>query len=212
MLRYAISDRRLFHGKESERRSALIEQARRLAQSGAAYFQLREKDLPPRDLAGIARQILDVFRGSSAPTRLLINTCADVAAAVGAPGVHLASGPGQLAPRHIRELYRRCHLSPPLVSLSCHTLAEMEGLPANHPDSGADPRPDLILFGPVFGKQLRDSPHSPALPGTGLPLLQQAVRIAAPTPVFALGGVTPDLAEACVEAGAAGVAGIRMFL
>ena len=43
----------------------------------------------------------------------------------------------------------------------------------------------------------------------GLVALQQACR--AKIPVFALGGITLENAVACLHAGAAGVAGIRLF-
>jgi thiamine-phosphate pyrophosphorylase len=47
--------------------------------------------------------------------------------------------------------------------------------------------------------------------GAGLDALRKACEIAGDTPVLALGGVTGETARLCVEAGAAGVAGIRLF-
>jgi len=47
-------------------------------------------------------------------------------------------------------------------------------------------------------------------PGTGLVVLEQACRAAAPVPVFALGGVTAENAADCLRAGAAGIAAIRL--
>jgi thiamine-phosphate pyrophosphorylase len=41
--------------------------------------------------------------------------------------------------------------------------------------------------------------------------LQEACDAADRTPVLALGGVTWPRAELCIEAGASGVAGIRLF-
>ncbi len=212
MLRYGISDRHLFRGKKAISDPAgppgaqavcfeLLEQARRLALAGVDFFLLREPDLPARDLAHLARQVLAVFRDTGAATRLLIHARADVAVSVGAGGVHLPSSPDELTPGQIRELYRVCGLPRPVVSLSCHTLADLRR---------AQPlAPDLLLFGPVFEKRVRGELLQP---GTGLDLLGQACQIAAPTPVLALGGVSPENLPACLGAGAAGVAGIRLFL
>jgi thiamine-phosphate pyrophosphorylase len=60
------------------------------------------------------------------------------------------------------------------------------------------------VFAPVFGK--KDAPHtSPA----GLDGLREACR--QKIPVLALGGVTLANGRACLEAGATGIAAIRLF-
>jgi thiamine-phosphate pyrophosphorylase len=87
-----------------------------------------------------------------------------------------------------------------IVSVACHTLAEVERASGE----GAD----LILFGPVFGKSIDGEV---VVPGTGLAALGSACAVAAGTPVLALGGVMWDNAQACVEAGAGGIAAIRLF-
>ncbi len=212
MLRYSISDRHLFAGKKPISGPArlstsgspyphLLAQAHRLAIAGVDFFLLREPDLPSRDLARLAGEILTLFREISAPTRLLLHARADIAIAVRAGGVHLPSTPDELTPNQIRELYRLSGLPAPTVSLSCHTLEDIHR---------ARPlAPDLILFGPVFEKRVRGQL---VRPGTGLTLLAEASHFAAPTPVLALGGLTPENLPACLEAGAAGPAAIRLFL
>ncbi len=47
--------------------------------------------------------------------------------------------------------------------------------------------------------------------GSGLALLRDACQIASPVPVLALGGVTDGNAAGCLQAGAVGFAGIRLF-
>ena len=65
---------------------------------------------------------------------------------------------------------------------------------------------DLILFSPIFEKL-----EAPEVAPQGLEALRQACAEAEGIPVFALGGVTSFNAQDCLTAGAAGVAGIRLF-
>jgi thiamine-phosphate pyrophosphorylase len=195
--RYAITDRSLYIGTESDVRDALVRHTALWAAEGIDYIQLREKDLPASTLIELARKILDSIRDT--PARLLINSRPDIAVAAAAHGVHLTSAPGQLTPAQVRELYASANLPRPVVSISCHTLPEVEQARRNA---------DIILFAPVFQKTVGGQLIAP---GQGLEKLHAACRSAAPTPIYALGGVTLEDAPACLEAGAAGVAGIRLF-
>ena len=197
MRRYAITDRSLFSDPYDRRLSALVHQTGLWAREGIDHIQLREKDLPAATLATLARQILEELRGT--PTRLLINSRLDVAVATAAHGVHLTSAPGELTPAQVREVYSAASLPRPIVSLSCHKLAEVEV---------ARNEADLILFAPVFHKTVDGEMVTP---GAGLEELREACAAAAPVPVYALGGVTEENAPECLLAGAAGIAGIRLF-
>jgi thiamine-phosphate pyrophosphorylase len=208
MLRYAITDRARFPGDEAAREAALLRQAERLAAAHIDFVQLREKDLEPAALADLMRKLLAIFRAQSPRSRLLVNSRADVAVAAEADGVHLTSAEGSLLPGDIRRLFAAAGLPEPVVSVSCHTLGEVA--------TARNGNPSLILFGPVFEKVVADvqgSQHSEALvsEGCGLNLLHMACTTAAPVPVLALGGVAPENTEACLAAGAAGIAAIRLF-
>jgi thiamine-phosphate pyrophosphorylase len=197
MLRYAITSRALFPGDERHQQAALVEQAARWASAGINFIQLREKDLPAADLAELARNLLKTLPPT---TKLLINSRPDIAIAVAAHGVHLPAAPGELTPAQVRHLYAAAALPPPVITVSCHTLAEAA--------CARDNRVDAILFAPVFEKIVADRVVAP---GRGLDQLRAACTAAAPIPVYALGGVTLENAPACVEAGAAGIASIRLF-
>ena len=232
MLRYAITDRLRFVADEPARQAALLAQAARLAADGIDFLQLREKDLSAAALAALARRLLATLRaGPTHPApRLLINSRADIAIATCADGVHLTSAPGSLTPAQVRALYAAASLHAPIVSLSCHTLAEVARAASFAPDG----RPTLILFGPVFEKVIANNvvaeqalnlngdadDRAPEKSlggkkistGTGLDLLRAACLAAAPIPVLALGGINRSNTDACLEAGAVGVAAIRLFL
>lgn len=199
MLRYAITSRTLFPGDDSQQKIALLHQCAHWAADGIDFIQLREKDLPARDLATLARNILGVIPAGS-KTRLLINSRADVALATLAHGVHLTAAPGELTPSQIRSLYTTTGSPSPIITISCHTLAEVKQ--ARHHQA------DAILFAPIFGKFIAGKLITP---GLGLDQLRTAATTSSPIPIYALGGVTLENAPSCLAAGAAGIAGIRLF-
>lgn len=185
----------------SSRRSRFVEQMRRWASQSVDFVQLREKSLDGGELLALARAAMDVLRHAGAgTTRLLVNGRPDIAAAAGAHGVHLPSRPGELTPPQVRRVFAAARRPDPFLSISCHTAAEVFGARK----AGAD----LILFGPVFEKR---AAGELVAEGLGLGRLSEAAALAQPFPLLALGGVTAENAPACLAAGAAGIAGIRLF-
>jgi thiamine-phosphate pyrophosphorylase len=197
MLRYAITNRALYPGDQLHQDAALIEEAARWASEGINFIQLREKDLPAAHLAELARNLLKTLPPT---TKLLLNSRPDIAIAVAAHGVHLQAAAGELTPAQVRQLYAAAALPRPVITVSCHTLAEVA--------RARDNRVDAILFAPVFEKIISGQIIAP---GRGLAELRAACTAAAPAPIYALGGVTLENAPACIDAGAAGIAGIRLF-
>ncbi len=206
-LLYYITDRSQFRGDELARRRALLAKAVEAARAGVDYIQLREKDLSARELEMLARDAVSAVR-NSAPlgtanreprTRLLINSRTDIALAAGVDGVHLRSD--DVAPHEVRRVlevsaHRPLTIDRFLVAASCHTIADVLRAESE--------KADFAVFAPVFGKR-----GAAGTPPAGLVALQEACQ--AKIRVLALGGVTVDNAASCLHAGAAGVAGIRLF-
>jgi thiamine-phosphate pyrophosphorylase len=200
MLRYAITSRALYPGDEQEKQATLLKQTDSWITEGINFIQLREKDLAASDLASLVSKVLKKIGLASSPMKLLINSRPDIALATGAHGVHLTAASDELSPALVRALYASRNQPPPLITISCHTIAEVQHACQNNVDA--------ILFSPIFEKFL---PDEVALPGQGLDQLRVACVAASPTPVYALGGITLRNAPSCLAAGAAGIAGIRLF-
>jgi len=195
LLLYYITDRTQFAGHERERRERMLDKIAEAARNGVDFVQLREKDLPSRDLEDLAFEAVRRIRASGGKTRLLINSRTDIALAVGADGVHLRSK--DITAADVRKIWRDAGgPNIPVVAVSCHNDTEVIAAE----DAGAD----FIVFGPVFEKK-----HSPETRSTGLDDLKSACQHK--IPVLAIGGVTGHNAQLCIQAGAAGVAGIRLF-
>jgi thiamine-phosphate pyrophosphorylase len=202
VLLYYITDRTQFHGTEDDRRERLLERIAEAASSAIDFIQLREKDLPPRELEVLAHSAVERVRGSGARTRLLINSRTDVALATGADGVHLRSK--DVSPADVRSIWRVANKRDPVIAVSCHT--ELEVVTAKK--TGAD----FVVFGPMFEKKDPSFSTSPNIGERwGRPLEQLRSASQRGIPVLALGGITVERAGACIQAGAAGVAGIRLF-
>jgi thiamine-phosphate pyrophosphorylase len=205
-LLYYITDRSQFSGDEETRRRALLAKVAEATRAGVDYIQLRERDLSAKELEVLARNALTAPRDEPRPrtenrelrTRLLINSRTDVAVAAGADGVHLRAD--DLSPREVREVVEFSSRQPTndhfLVAASCHTLADVLRADSE--------KADFAVFAPVFGKR-----GSAETPPAGLAALREVCR--AKIPVLALGGVNMENATLCLQAGAAGVAGIRLF-
>ena len=207
MLTYYITDRMQLAGGEAECRTQLLRAIRNAAAAGVDYIQLREKDLPIRELESLARKALRQIRAEGT-SRLLINHRTDVALAVGADGVHLTGN--DIAASDARALAAESRPGAQfLIAVSCHSAQEVR-LAESH---GAD----FAVLAPVFEKaNVRD--------GIGVAELRIAARKdSSPDlraeagdnrrafPVFALGGVDAERAALCAAAGAAGISGIRLF-
>jgi len=197
MLRYAVSDRSIFGDDEAIRTAELLRSAARWAADGVDFVQLREKDMDAGALTALARKILAVLGVEST---LLINGRADVAIASGAAGVHLTAHPDELTPAQVRRVFAVAGRGEPVVSVACHTVEAAR----RARDGGAD----IILFSPIFEKRVQGVQVSP---GVGLERLREVCEAAAPVRVLAMGGVTWSNSQQCIDAGAAGVAGIRLF-
>jgi len=194
-LLYYITDRSQFRGDERARRRDLLAKVAEAARARVDCIQLREKDLSTRELEMLAREAVVMVRENSSLTRLLINSRTDVALAARADGVHLRAD--DVGPREARQAaHRPLSTDHFLVAASCHSNEEV----IRADSEGAD----FAVFGPIFGKN-----NAPGRQPTGLAALHEACR--AKIPVLALGGVTMENAASCLEAGAAGVAGIRLF-
>jgi thiamine-phosphate pyrophosphorylase len=204
LLLYYITDRSKFPGSELERRDLLLRKISEAASAGIDYIQLREKDLPARELETLSRQSAQIIHQASSSTRLLINSRTDVAIAAGAHGVHLTST--DISPIDVRKIWRGAEASEPIIAVSCHSEADVIAAESasDRVAAGVRARPgsaEFVVFSPVFDKQ--------GSTAAGLDQLRKVCQYR--IPVLALGGVTAENAHLCIEAGASGIAGIRLF-
>jgi thiamine-phosphate pyrophosphorylase len=166
---------------------------RETVRAGVDIVQVREKDLTGRELIALVEEALSAAREPGmGGARVVVNDRVDVALAGGADGAHLAahSMPVQVVRRFVPRAF--------LIGVSCHSLGE-----AMAAESGGA---DYLVLGPVF--------ETPSKLGYGPPLgleklrnITSRIRI----PVLALGGITVERVRPCLEAGASGIAGIRIF-
>ncbi|HYJ45229.1 MAG TPA: thiamine phosphate synthase [Pyrinomonadaceae bacterium] len=182
---YPITDARLSGLSHAE-------QVRRLTAGGATLVQLREKQKDAREFYREAEEALGIARSNG--VRLIINDRVDLAAALGADGVHL--GQDDLSPTAAREILG----DRAVIGFSTHNLEqarEAARLPV-----------DYIAIGPIFETSSKENPD-PVVGLDGLRLVRQAVG---PIPLVAIGGIGRENIPEVLAAGADSVAVISLLL
>ena len=166
--------------------------------AGVDWVQIREKQMATPDLCRLVEQALALPEKGNA--RLLVSERLDVALACGADGVHLPADslPVAVVRNAVPAGWPDKWPANWVIGASCHSPGEVE--------AAAREGASFAVLGPVF-------PTPGKRPPLGLEPLRKACLSMAPRqfPVLALGGVTLENAGACLEAGAAGLAAIRLL-
>jgi len=186
--RHFVTDRRRFDLSTGD----LVVRAANAVRAGVDVIQVRERDLPDRELAALVRAVVDVTAGTT--TRVVVNDRADIAIVAGAAGVHLR---GDSAPAS-----RVRTMTPDgfVIGRSVHSPEDVDAAVA---DGGCD----YLLFGTVFLSEGK----APGHPVAGLDALRDACA-RSPVPVIAIGGMNERRAAGVRDAGAAGFAAVGLFM
>ncbi|HUS48182.1 MAG TPA: thiamine phosphate synthase [Phycisphaerae bacterium] len=168
----------------SQCRGSIRELARQAIAGGADALQVREKGIPDDVVLAVAAELRELTDETG--RLLIINDRPDIAAMVGADGVHLGQHDVPIA--EARRLLR----PGAVVGRSCHTLAQAKAAV----NEGAD----YISVGPIFQTSTKD-----AGPPVGPELLTQ-VAAEVKLPIVAVGGINADNVAKVVKAGAKCVA------
>ena len=180
----------------------LIRKIEALLSAGIDWIQIREKDLGARELSVLTRQALQIAARQRTKElrdhpRMIVNDRLDVALAERAGGVHLGEKSLPVKDARGLALARRAGHDF-LVGVSCHSLEAAK--------SAADDGADYIFFGPVFATPSKAAFGAPQ----GIDRLAGVCR-QIQIPVLAIGGITQDNLPQCLQAGASGIAAIRLF-
>lgn len=165
-------------------RGSVRETARAAIAGGADAIQVREKNIPDAQLLALAAEMRELTDETG--RLLIINDRPDVAAIIGADGVHL--GQGDLPIAEARRLLR----PGAIIGKSTHTIEQAR--------AAANEGADYIAVGPMFATATKD-----AGPIAGAALLRAAVAEIR-LPIVCIGGITAANAESLTAAGAKCVA------
>ncbi|MEW8958276.1 MAG: thiamine phosphate synthase [Moorella sp. (in: firmicutes)] len=162
-----------------------LELVRQALAGGATAIQLREKDMPAREMVELGREIRTLTRAAGAA--FIVNDRLDVALAVDADGLHI--GQEDLPARVARKL-----LGPgKILGVSTGTVLEARQAVAD----GAD----YLGVGSIFATKSKGDAGEPI----GLAGLK-AIRAAVDVPIVAIGGIDAGNVAEVIAAGADGVA------
>ena len=146
-----------------------------------AAFQLRLKGVADEDIVSAAKALMPIC--AAREVAFILNDRADLAARLGADGVHLGQGDGD--PRAARMV-----LGPKAqIGVTCH---DSRHLAMEAGEAGAD----YVAFGAFYPTETKATEHrpDPSILGWWTTVFE--------LPCVAIGGITPSNAQPLIEAGA----------
>jgi thiamine-phosphate pyrophosphorylase len=165
--------------------------AKSLVDAGVRLIQYRNKRATGRELFETARELAEYLNPLG--VQFIVNDRADVAALVGAGGVHV--GQDDLGVEQAREVEG----DGKLVGMSTHNAVQFRG--------ALETSADYIAVGPVFATGSKENPD----PVVGVGFVRET-RGMTDRPIVGIGGITLERAADVIEAGADSVAIISDIL
>jgi len=157
---------------------------------GIKMLQLREKNLPDKELIKIGKEIRNITKGTC--TKLVINDRPDIAAICEADFLHL--GQNDILINDARKI-----VGDMKIGLSTHSIEQAKEALKNNPS--------YIGFGPVYPTNAKAIPDKPV----GIEQLKQVLGFAN-IPVVAIGGIFPENIIHVIDAGAKNIVMVRYFM
>ncbi|MBB3973670.1 thiamine phosphate synthase [Hansschlegelia beijingensis] len=155
---------------------------RRLVGAGARLIQLRIKQKPQEALRAEIREALALCRAAGAT--LVVNDYWEIAIDEGAEFLHL--GQEDLDGADLKAI-RAAEIR---LGVSTHDRAEL--------DRALSLDPHHVALGPIWPTILKQMPFAPQ----GLDRIGEWKRLIGDRPLVAIGGLTPERARLCLQAGA----------
>ena len=153
-----------------------------LLAGGVDILQLRAKGISPETIAAAARKIIPLCKAAGVP--FILNDYPEMAAELGADGVHIGQDDGS-----IYDVRSRIGADM-LIGRSTHSLAQAKQALAD----GAD----YIGFGPLF-----PTPTKAGRPSIGLEEIAEMEReVGSHIPAFCIGGIKPGNLAKVIASGA----------
>jgi thiamine-phosphate pyrophosphorylase len=158
------------------------EVASALLRGGADILQLRAKGYDKDRISQIAARVIPLCRAAGVP--FILNDHPDLAAALGADGVHIGQDDGTLAAA-------RAIVGPgKMIGRSTHSLAQAR--------AALEEGFDYIGFGPLF-----PTPTKAGRPAIGLEQVRDMENaVGSRIPAFCIGGIKPESLDVVLAAGA----------
>ncbi|WP_243027012.1 thiamine phosphate synthase [Thermus albus] len=167
----------------------ILDRTERALAGGVEVVQLRAKDWEARPILELGERMLSLARRYGAP--FFLNDRPDLAALLGADGVHL--GQGDLTPQEARRFFSG------MVGRSTHAPEQAR----KALEEGAD----YLSVGPVW-----ETPTKPGRPAAGLAYVRWARENLPEKPWYAIGGITLENLDEVLQAGASRVVVVRAIL